>query len=463
MRFASGTPIAGRYLLLDELTAGRQTAVWRGMDDVLGRPVAVKFYLGTDADARAWIHTRARTAARLTHPHATAVYDFGDASGADGTLTPYVVMEFLDGESLADRLASARTLPWPRAARVAAEVAGALAAGHARRVVHGNVSPAAVMLTPTGAKLLGLPDPRRPTPVTAESVDDVHDVGLLLLRALCGTAARAASAAQSLAQVPDLPTEVGAVCLACLSSSPRARPTMAEAARELATEVNRYAAEQPEDAATPLVPMPALGSPATAPEHSGVGRSGRVQAGLAAAGVLAVLVASGVAVRYGDDLLAAATGTPGTAASSSARAGRAPNHVPVRSSGSGPQEGSTGAAGAGTSPSPGPSGTTMSPGPAGSPTPLPSDIAAALAQLRESVDDGRTTNEIKPDVAAQLDEAIDDVDRQLSTGQKLEDRIARLHDRVDRLVATGKITADRGADLHAKLDALAAVVPPMSR
>lgn len=462
MRFASGAPIAGRYLLLDELTAGPQAAVWRGMDDVLGRPVAVKFYLGTDADARAWIHTRARTAARLTHPHATAVYDFGDASDADGTLTPYVVMEFLDGESLADRLASARTLPWPRAARVVAEVAGALAAGHARRVVHGNVSPAAVMLTPTGAKLLGIPGPRRPTPV-AESVEDVRDLGLLLLHALCGTGARAASAAQWLAQVPDLPTEVGAVCLACLSSSPRARPTMAEAARQLATEVNRYAAEQPEDAATPLVPVPALDPAATAPERSAGGGSGRLQAGLAAAAVLAVLVASGVAVRYGDDLLAAATGTPGAAASSSATAGPAPKHVPVRSSGSGPQERSTGAAEAGTSPSPGPSGTTMPPAQTGSPTPLPKDTAEALARLRESVDEGRTTGEIKPDVAAQLDDAIDDVDRQLSSGQKLENRIARLHDRVDRLVASGKITADRGNDLHAKLDALAAAVPAISR
>src|SRR5439155_91335 len=84
----------------ERLGAGGMSEVWRGYDEVLGRPVAVKMLCGryaADAATRSAIRVEARAAARLSHPHVTNVYDYGETVAADGTRTPFVVMEFLDG------------------------------------------------------------------------------------------------------------------------------------------------------------------------------------------------------------------------------------------------------------------------------------------------------------------------------------------------------------------------------
>src|SRR5206468_10403014 len=144
--------LADRYRLVERLGAGGMSEVWRGYDEVLGRLVAVKMLCGRHADdaaTRAAIRVEARAAGRLTHPHVTSVYDYGETP--DGT--PFVVMEFLDGEPLDRRLARG-SLPWPAGLRIAAEVASALAAAHARGLVHRDIKPANVMLTATGAKVV---------------------------------------------------------------------------------------------------------------------------------------------------------------------------------------------------------------------------------------------------------------------------------------------------------------------
>src|SRR5262245_10008170 len=159
--FGSGTPLAGRYLLLDELAESPEATVWRGMDDVLGRPVAIKVFTGPLDDAdRAWIHRRARTAARLAHPHVALVYDYGDAAGPGTRAVPFVVLELVNGAPVVQRLRGG-PLPWPLAVRTAAEVAAAVAAAHVRGVVHGEVTADNVLLTDTGAKLIGFAGPSR--------------------------------------------------------------------------------------------------------------------------------------------------------------------------------------------------------------------------------------------------------------------------------------------------------------
>src|SRR4051812_50101216 len=90
--------LAGRYRLVERLGAGGMAVVWRGFDEVLGRQVAVKVLPTTSSDDpvfRRRLRTEAQAAARLSHPHITNVYDYGESAAADGSAVPYVVMELV--------------------------------------------------------------------------------------------------------------------------------------------------------------------------------------------------------------------------------------------------------------------------------------------------------------------------------------------------------------------------------
>jgi serine/threonine protein kinase len=145
-QFERGVIIGERYRLVDEIGRGGMGAVWCAYDEVLDRLVAVKLMADTSERLSDRLRQEARAAARLNHPHITSVYDFGDAP-------PYIVMELLEGRTLAQRLASG-PLPLPEARAVAAQVASALAAAHRRGIVHGDVKPGNVVLTPSGAKVV---------------------------------------------------------------------------------------------------------------------------------------------------------------------------------------------------------------------------------------------------------------------------------------------------------------------
>src|SRR5262249_16953099 len=114
-------------------------------DERLSRPVAVKIL--NDPQAQ-WIRDEAKTLARLTHPHIATVYDVGESEGRH-----YLVTELVDGDTLASRLAGG-PLGWPAAAICCAQVSCALAAAHARGLVHRDVTPANIMLTGSDAKLI---------------------------------------------------------------------------------------------------------------------------------------------------------------------------------------------------------------------------------------------------------------------------------------------------------------------
>ena len=122
--------------------------MWEADDTVLGRRVALKVLvqeLADDPRATRRFVREARATAKLTHPNVTRVYDFG----RDGGL-PYLVMELLEGDTLADRLA-AGPMPPAEAARIGAAVADALDAAHSQGIIHRDIKPSNVLLTPAGA------------------------------------------------------------------------------------------------------------------------------------------------------------------------------------------------------------------------------------------------------------------------------------------------------------------------
>src|SRR2546429_2890605 len=147
--------LGDRYRLVERLGGGGMSVVWRAYDEVLGRPVAVKVLAGEAVDdaSRDWIRAEAQAAARLSHPHITGVHDYGESRTAGGERLPYVVMELVNGPTLAQRLAKGR-LPVRTALLVGAQVAAALAAAHARGLVHRDVKPGNVLLSPAGAKVV---------------------------------------------------------------------------------------------------------------------------------------------------------------------------------------------------------------------------------------------------------------------------------------------------------------------
>ncbi|MDX2818817.1 serine/threonine-protein kinase [Streptomyces sp. PA03-5A] len=138
--------VAERYRLEEPLGRGGMGEVWRAADQVLGRAVAVKLMLGdADAEAAGRFRLEARTAARLNHPHVVSVYDFGSH---DGQL--YLVMELVNGRSLAQELAAHSPVDSVRASDIGAQAAAGLAAAHRQAVIHRDIKPANVMVTVEG-------------------------------------------------------------------------------------------------------------------------------------------------------------------------------------------------------------------------------------------------------------------------------------------------------------------------
>ncbi len=160
MPLSSGTRL-GPYEILNPLGAGGMGEVYRARDTRLGRDVAIKIlppHLSQSTEARQRFEREACSASSLNHPHICALYDIGSQDG-----TEYLVMECLEGETLAQRLEKG-PLPLEQFLRTAMEIADALDKAHRHGVVHRDLKPANVMLTKAGAKLLdfGLAKARPP-------------------------------------------------------------------------------------------------------------------------------------------------------------------------------------------------------------------------------------------------------------------------------------------------------------
>ena len=150
MTLTPGTQL-GAYEVVAFIGAGGMGEVYRGRDTRLDRMVAIKILpaaLAGDAGLRDRFEREARAISSLSHPHICALFDVGRHEGTD-----YLVLELLEGETLAQRLTHG-PIPPAQALTIAIQICDALDKAHHSGIVHRDLKPANVMLTKAGAKLL---------------------------------------------------------------------------------------------------------------------------------------------------------------------------------------------------------------------------------------------------------------------------------------------------------------------
>ena len=157
MSLTAGTRL-GPYEIQSAIGAGGMGEVYRARDTRLQRTVAIKIlpeHVASHPDAKARFEREAQALASLSHPHICAVFDVGrqDPSASSGQAVDFIVMECLEGQTLAARLERG-ALPLEQALTIAREIADALDKAHRRGITHRDLKPANVMLTAAGAKLL---------------------------------------------------------------------------------------------------------------------------------------------------------------------------------------------------------------------------------------------------------------------------------------------------------------------
>jgi hypothetical protein len=289
---SDGRRLGGRYRMGTLLATGGMGEVWTGRDLLLDRAVAVKVLGGAlagDGRAAERLRREARAAAGLEHPNIARVLDLGEHDGR-----PYLVMELLEGESLAAWIDRAGPMGPVEAARVVAAVADALEAAHRAGVVHRDVKPGNVFLTADGnvkvldfgiawcaheaalttGDLLGTVAylaPERVLGHRATPAADVYALGVVLYELLAGRRPFQADSEVELAMAhvnaeptplalvaPSTPPLLAAACDHALAKDPAARPPSAAAFARLLRE------EGPGPAAT--LPLPPAGAaPGTRP------------------------------------------------------------------------------------------------------------------------------------------------------------------------------------------------------
>jgi eukaryotic-like serine/threonine-protein kinase len=143
-----GTLLSGRFRLEERVGSGGMSTVYRAFDETLERWVAIKILqneIADDDDQLERFRREARAVARLNHPHVVTVIDAGEDQGC-----PYIVFEYISGETLKERIRRLGRLPVPEALAYAIEIARALEAAQAERLVHRDVKPQNVLLDTDG-------------------------------------------------------------------------------------------------------------------------------------------------------------------------------------------------------------------------------------------------------------------------------------------------------------------------
>ncbi len=144
-----GTTLNGRYRLEARIGSGGMSTVYRALDETLQRQVAIKLMnreVATDSDQLERFRREARWVAQLSHPHIVGVIDAGEDEGR-----PYIVFEYVEGETLKERIRRMGRLPIAEAVAYAIEIARALGAAHARHIVHRDVKPQNVLIDEEGS------------------------------------------------------------------------------------------------------------------------------------------------------------------------------------------------------------------------------------------------------------------------------------------------------------------------
>jgi eukaryotic-like serine/threonine-protein kinase len=320
--------VADRYRLERRLATSRMGEVWLAHDLELDRQVALKL-LGPEADP-ARFQREAYAAAALSHPNVTQLFDYGSWEGR-----PYMVLEFLPGGTLEDRLREGRPLPDAETERIAREIATGLAHAHDRRLVHRDLKPANVLFDADGrakiadfgiarmggagtlteaGTLLGTaayisPEQAAGEPATAAS--DVYSFGVILFRMLTGRLPFTAEVPLELVAMhrnappppvasvrPDAPPQLARLADASLAKDPAARPRDGSA---LATALGAAPAvvEAPTEVLAPPAEPTAVVRPQPPPRRPARRRRGVLAALLlgllaaAAAGLAVALIGHG--------------------------------------------------------------------------------------------------------------------------------------------------------------------------
>jgi tRNA A-37 threonylcarbamoyl transferase component Bud32 len=144
-----GTTLNGRYRLEARIGAGGMSTVYRALDETLQRQVAIKLMnreVASDSDQLERFRREARAVAQLSHPHVVGVIDAGEDASR-----PYIVFEYIEGETLKQRIRRCGRLPIAEAVAYAVEIARALGAAHARHIVHRDVKPQNVLIDEEGS------------------------------------------------------------------------------------------------------------------------------------------------------------------------------------------------------------------------------------------------------------------------------------------------------------------------
>jgi eukaryotic-like serine/threonine-protein kinase len=250
-----GTLLGGRYRLDAQIGRGGMSTVYRAFDTVLERAVAIKLMhreIASDSDQLERFRREARSVARLNHPHIVTVIDAGEEAAEDGGSTPYIVLEFVEGETLKDLIRREGALDIPQAIAYAIEIARALGAAHERMIVHRDVKPQNVLIGEEGGakitdfgiartlteegltvpgRVLGTTDYVSPEqalgqPVTGQS--DLYSLGVVLYEMLTGRVPFSGETPVAVAmshvreQVPDVQLLRGEVSAATASVVDRA-------------------------------------------------------------------------------------------------------------------------------------------------------------------------------------------------------------------------------------------------
>ena len=293
--------LAGRYRLKRLIAKGGMAEVWEAVDDILGRPVAVKIlhpHLAADESFRERFRREAIAAARLAHPNVVATFD----TGTDEGIT-FIVMELVEGSTLRQILNESGPMAPARIVHVGAQVADALHYAHRAGVVHRDVKPANILICPDGrvkvadfgiAKAVEESEPDRPTPSEAltgtgsiigtaqylapEQVDgravdgrtDVYALGVVLYEAVCGRPPFTGDTdmAVALKHITTNPAPPGAVragvpraleeiVLRAMAKAPEHRYQSADELRSALLSVDLRAGEATAVVAAPPLPPPA--------------------------------------------------------------------------------------------------------------------------------------------------------------------------------------------------------------
>ena len=268
-----GQSYGGRYKLISRIAIGGMGEVWQAKDEVILRDVAIKIlkpeYLG-DPGFLERFRTEARHAARVNHEGIANVFDYGEDSGS-----AFLVMELVPGDSLAKILERDKSLPTDRVLDIVAQTARALYAAHEEGMVHRDVKPGNLLITPDGhvkitdfgiarvadqvsltatGQVMGTVQylaPEQATGKPASPATDIYSLGIVAYEALAGKRPFTGDSQMAIAMAqineapPALPSNIDQrvqnLILACLAKKPNQRPESALVLAQRAESLMSYA------------------------------------------------------------------------------------------------------------------------------------------------------------------------------------------------------------------------------